>query len=97
MRLDRQGALDPVAALPPRPMFSTRGARGDRGPTPPADAEDLGMSELRITLDALTLAERRDLANALLRAAWGAALDEVRILLVDLVTEVDDMPLADVR
>lgn len=44
---------------------------------------------LRLELDVLTPAERRDLANALLRAAWSAALGETRILLVDLLVEVD--------
>ena len=44
---------------------------------------------LRIELDVLTPAERRDLANALLRAAWSAALGETRILLVDLLVEVN--------
>ncbi|HEY6691728.1 MAG TPA: hypothetical protein VI006_02685 [Solirubrobacteraceae bacterium] len=47
------------------------------------------MTELRVELDRLTPAERRDLANALLRAAWSAALEETRILLLDLVTETD--------
>jgi hypothetical protein len=55
------------------------------------------MTELRIDLDQLSPADRRDLANALLRAAWSAARDEVRILLLELVTEVDDGLLADVR
>jgi hypothetical protein len=55
------------------------------------------MTELRIDLDQLSPADRRDLANALLRAAWSAALDEVRILLLELVIEVDDGLLADVR
>lgn len=55
------------------------------------------MTELRIDLDQLSPAERRDLANALLRAAWSAALDEVRVLLFDLLAEVDDVLLADVR
>jgi hypothetical protein len=44
---------------------------------------------LRLELDVLTPAERRDLANALLRAAWSAALGETRILLLDLLVEVD--------
>jgi hypothetical protein len=44
---------------------------------------------LRLELDVLTPAERRDLANALLRAAWSAALGETRILLVDLLVEVN--------
>lgn len=44
---------------------------------------------LRLELDVLTPAERRDLANAFLRAAWSAALGETRIFLVDLLVEVD--------
>jgi hypothetical protein len=54
------------------------------------------MSELRVELDALAPAERRDLANALLRAAWSAALEETRILLLDLLVEVDDTVVGDV-
>ncbi len=49
------------------------------------------MRQLRIELDGLSPAERRDLANALLRAAWSAALEETRILLLDLLVEVDDV------
>jgi hypothetical protein len=48
------------------------------------------MRILGIDLDLLTPAERRDLANALLRAAWSAALEDTRILLLDLFLEVDD-------
>jgi hypothetical protein len=48
------------------------------------------MGILGIDLDVLTPAERRDLANALLRAAWSATLAETRILLLDLLMEVDD-------
>jgi hypothetical protein len=44
---------------------------------------------LEVDLDRLTPAERRDLANALLRAAWSATLQETRILLLDLLLEVD--------
>lgn len=51
---------------------------------------DLQMTLLGIELDLLTPAERRDLANALLRAAWNAALADTRILLLDLLLEVDD-------
>ena len=47
------------------------------------------MSLLKVDLDRLTPAERRDLANALLRAAWSATLEETRILLLDLLLEVD--------
>ncbi len=48
------------------------------------------MRYLGVDLRLLTPAERRDLANALLRAAWSAALEETRILLLDLLLEVDD-------
>jgi hypothetical protein len=48
------------------------------------------MRFLRIDLDLLTPAERRDLANALLRAAWSAALEDTRILLLDVLLEVDE-------
>ena len=48
------------------------------------------MSYLSIDLDQLTAAERRDLANALLRAAWSAVLQETRVALLDLLVEVDD-------
>ena len=51
------------------------------------------MSILGIDLDLLTPAERRDLANSLLRAAWSAALPETRVLLLDLLIEVDDATL----
>jgi hypothetical protein len=45
---------------------------------------------LGIDLDVLTPAERRDLANSLLRAAWSAALPETRVLLLDLLIQIDD-------
>jgi hypothetical protein len=48
------------------------------------------MSTLTVDLDLLTAPERRDLANALLRAAWSAALEETRILLLELLTAADD-------
>lgn len=48
------------------------------------------MRILGIDLDLLTPAERRDLANALLRAARSAALENARILLLDLLIEVDE-------
>ena len=53
------------------------------------------MRQLRIELDALSLAERRDLANALLRAAWSAVLQDTRIVLLDLLVEVDDTVLGE--
>jgi len=48
------------------------------------------MGYLSIDLDQLSGAERRDLANALLRAAWSAVLQETRITLLDLIVELDD-------
>jgi hypothetical protein len=51
------------------------------------------VSVLRVDLEPLTSAVRRDLANALLRAAWGATLQETRILLLDLLIEADDSAL----
>jgi hypothetical protein len=45
------------------------------------------MRFLGIDLDLLTPSERRDLANALLRAAWSAALEDTRILLLDLCSK----------
>lgn len=48
------------------------------------------MRSVRINLDRLTVGERRDLANALLRAAWCAALEGTRTLLLDLLIEVDE-------
>ena len=66
--------------------------------TRPVDAENGGnVSELHITLDVMTPAERRDLANALLRGAWSAVLEETRILLLDLVLEADDTMLTEAR
>jgi hypothetical protein len=47
------------------------------------------MKSPGIDLELLTPAERRDLANALLRAAWSATLENTRILLLDLLLEVD--------
>lgn len=65
--------------------------------TKPIGLADGAMTQLRIDLDQLSPADRRDLANALLRAAWSAALNEVRILPLDLLAEVDDVLLADLR
>lgn len=53
------------------------------------------MRQVRIELDALSPAERRDLANALLRAAWSAVLEDTRIVLLDLLVEVDDTVLGE--
>jgi hypothetical protein len=53
------------------------------------------VSSLSIDLDALTPAERRDLANALLRAAWSAALEETRVLLLDMLVATDESVLGE--
>jgi hypothetical protein len=55
------------------------------------------MRVLGIDLDLLTPAERRDLANALPRAAWSASLEDTRILLLDLLIEVDEAVLGGAR
>jgi hypothetical protein len=47
------------------------------------------VPEISIELALLDPAERRDLANALLRAAWSAALVETRLVLLGLSEEVD--------
>jgi hypothetical protein len=41
------------------------------------------MRFLAVDFDLLTPAKRRDLANALLRAAWRARLGETRVVLLD--------------
>jgi hypothetical protein len=53
------------------------------------------VTQLRIELDALSPAERRDLANALLRAAWSAVLQDTRIVLLDMLVEIDDTVLGE--
>jgi hypothetical protein len=40
-------------------------------------------------VDLLTLAERRDLADALPRATWSAGLAKTRVLLLDFLTATD--------
>lgn len=51
------------------------------------------VRRLLIDLEVLSPGEQRDLANALLRAAWSAALEETRVMLLDLFLEVDhDLP-----
>lgn len=47
------------------------------------------MRSLVVDLDLLTHAEPRDLANALLRAARSAALEETQVLLADFLTATD--------
>ena len=51
--------------------------------------EDPRIDSILILLDTLTPAGRRDLANALLRAAWGASLEETRVLLLDVLVATD--------
>src|SRR5512144_2177981 len=51
----------------------------------PREPEDDRAMSVLILLDTLTPAERRDLGNALLRAAWSAALEGTRILLLGLI------------
>lgn len=52
---------------------------------------------LSVELASLDASERRDLANALLRAAWSATLEEVRVLLLDLLVIVDESVFEDLR
>jgi hypothetical protein len=48
------------------------------------------VRKVHIAIDLLTPGERRDLANALLRAEWGVALEETRVLLLDLALVTDE-------
>lgn len=51
--------------------------------------DDAPITSVLILLDALSPAERRDLANSLLRAAWCATLEQTRVLLLDALVEID--------
>lgn len=51
--------------------------------------EEPRIDSILILLDTLTPAGRRDLANALLRAAWSASLEETRVLLLDALIATD--------
>jgi len=51
--------------------------------------EEPRIDSILILLDTLSPAERRDLANALLRAAWSASLEETRVLLLDVLVATD--------
>jgi hypothetical protein len=51
--------------------------------------EEPRIDSILILLDTLTPAERRDLANSLLRAAWCATLEQTRVLLLDTLVEID--------
>lgn len=56
----------------------------------PRDPEDEPPNtSVLILLDTLSPAERRDLANSLLRAAWCATLAQTRVLLLDALVEID--------
>jgi hypothetical protein len=51
--------------------------------------DDPPITSVVILLDALSAAERRDLANSLLRAAWCATLEQTRVLLLDALVVID--------
>ena len=56
----------------------------------PRDREDeTPITSVVIVVDTLSPAERRDLANSLLRAAWCATLEQTRVLLLDALVEID--------
>jgi hypothetical protein len=76
--------------------FLLRCARGDEVGFAARSSRRLSdVTPLCIELGSLSATERRDLANALLRAAWSATLEEIRILLLDLLLAVDDSVLGD--
>ena len=80
----------------PRPPGQGRGFMlDDRG----EPVQDLGFVDRLHEAERVEPAEkrvlRRDLANALLRAAWSATLGETRVLLLDLLIEVDQAALED--
>jgi hypothetical protein len=77
---DSQPSGDAPTGGPLRPARRHRIESNDR---------TAAMTTVAIDLETLSAAERRDLANALLRAAWSATLAETRILLLDLLTETD--------
>jgi hypothetical protein len=51
--------------------------------------EEPRVNSVLILLDTLTPAERRDLANSLVRAAWSATLEQTRVVLLDALVEID--------
>jgi hypothetical protein len=55
-------------------------------PRHPKD-DDPPIRSILILLDTLTPAERRGLANSLLRAAWSATLEQTRVILLDAAVE----------
>jgi hypothetical protein len=48
------------------------------------------LRKVHIAIDLFTPGERRDLADALLRAAWGGALEETRVVFLDLALATDE-------
>jgi hypothetical protein len=58
--------------------------------TSPHDATGGHSAESPHSDRLLTPGERRDLADALLRAAWGGALKETRVVLLDLALATDE-------
>lgn len=86
-------AVDALVAIR-RSTWTVNGPCGSATPPGrPWGAE--ALTTLRIELERLTPAERRDLANALFRAAWSAALQETRILLLDLLLAADESVLGE--
>ena len=75
--------------------FARRSRRDSGGHPERGGLFRVTMDQLRVDLAVLTPAERRDLANALLRAAWSAALEETRILLLDLLIDTDNLILGE--
>lgn len=59
--------------------------------------EEPRIDSILILLDTLSPAERRDLANALLRAAWSASLEATRVLLLDLLVAADAVAIWEAR
>jgi hypothetical protein len=56
---------------------------------PPEPEDDPPITSVHILVDTLSPAERRDLANSMLRAAWCATLEQTRVLLLDALVEID--------
>jgi hypothetical protein len=54
------------------------------------DATGAHSKKVHKAIDLFTPRERRDLANTLLRAEWGVALEETRVLLLDLALATDE-------
>jgi hypothetical protein len=79
-------AADGGRACPPA-LFLSRCRHWPRTLEPGAGA---AVRQLRIELGLLSPAEGLELANALLRSAWSAVLGETRIVLLDLLIDIDD-------